>query len=272
MTATTPLATLTTTRTDSGLRGAIAAEWMKLRSLRSTLWFVLGSVASMVLISPFAAMTMTSNLKGVAGAEDSIDAASIGVSTISYFIIFILASLAMLSVTSEYSTGSITTTLSCVPDRRRVLLAKAAVTGAVSFVVGVVVAALGVLFGGTMLDEYAHYSGEIVFQVLATGVFLAAISVLTIGLSAVLRSAAGTIVVLFALFLVIPMLLQGIGEVVKSLDFLADIAEYFPSQAGAHFALNDTEPFGPFVGFLVVGAWAAAALWLGITTIRKRDA
>ncbi|WP_329123069.1 ABC transporter permease [Streptomyces sp. NBC_01465] len=256
----------------SSTMNALNAEWIKLRTLRSTWWAVAASALAMVASAPLTAMTMTNNNEAAHAAPGSVAYTSVAVQLTAYFVQFIVIAPAVLAITSEYAHGSLATSLQCVPVRARLLLAKAGVVAGLGFGAGVLNGALGTFTGGPSLEQYGVLDGgQAVRQILAMGVFCALAAVFALGTGAVLRSSAGTVTVLFVVMLVLPLLLLGLAEVLGQ-TWLANLSECFPSTAGIGFMSGDTHPFGPAVALLILAAWAAAALAAAARVLNSRDA
>ncbi|KOG91046.1 ABC transporter permease [Streptomyces varsoviensis] len=241
-----------------GLPGAVAAEWTKLWSLRSTWYFLLVAAA---------VMAVTAGCIGTVSHDPAASVARPATLATVYGVEFVVAALAMLSVTGEYATGSITNTLQCVPNRARMLVAKSITLGGVAFGAGIVLAAIGVAAGGAAMDAGVFEMSYVAGQVLAIAVHLALLSVLTVGLAAIVRSSAGAITALFLLLLIVPMILQSIPA-----DFFTDLAQFLPQAAGAQFMADEAELYGPVAGLLILVAWAAAFLTAATVVLRRRDA
>jgi ABC-2 type transport system permease protein len=241
-----------------GLRGAVAAEWTKLFSLRSTWYFLLAAAAVMGVTA--ASVGAVTHDAGASPADPATLATVYGVE-------FVVAALAMLCVTGEYATGSITNTLQCVPDRARLLVAKSVTTGAVAFAAGIVLAVIGTVAGAAAMDASAFDFSHVVGQVFGVAVHLMLMSVLTVGLAAIVRSSAGAITVLFVLLLIVPTILQSIP-----LDFLTNLAQFLPQAAGTQFLTGDADLYGPTTGLLLLAVWTAASLTLATAILRRRDA
>jgi ABC-2 type transport system permease protein len=90
------------------LGDAIAAEWIKLWSLRSTWWYLGGSAAIVVL---------TSLLESGDGDPTTPDAVAPVLAAVSYFVQYILAVFGIVAITGEIATRSITVTMACTPRR-----------------------------------------------------------------------------------------------------------------------------------------------------------
>src|SRR5690348_12774961 len=120
-------------------RAALAAEWIKLRSLRSMLMTaVLGAVASIGL----ADLEAKNNGAGWAHL-DAVQKARFDPLSINFdFVILgvlLFGVLGALVVTNEYGSGLIRTTLAATPQRGLVLAAKAVLAGLAAFALAVVI-------------------------------------------------------------------------------------------------------------------------------------
>lgn len=249
----------------TALTRTAAAEWLKLRSVRSTWWFAAGALVTMLLVTALNADSTAGELRAEGALPGSVEAASVAVTAMSW-VHYILGALGMLTMTGEYATRAITVSLACTPARSRLLLAKAAVVGVAVLAAGVVLAALGVAVSTPLLREYGHFdAGQVAARILAMGVHLALIAVLALGLGTLIRRSAGTITVLFVLLALLPNLLQGLAEPLNA-QFLGTVATHTPAFAGERFMTGE-----PAFG-LVLAAWAAAAVAAGIWALRTRDA
>lgn len=238
-----------------------AAEWIKLRTVRSTWWILGGAVAVTLLVATGEA----AELRAEAGAPGSVPATE-PVMAVLTWLYFILGALGMLSISSEYATRGIIVTLACTPVRTRLLLAKAAVVGATVFAAAVSVIAVGVVACAPALGAYGRYDvSEMTGRVLAMSTVLALVAVLALGVGALVRRSAGTLTVLFGLLMVLPVALPEIAER-WHLEFLATVAEHLPTAAGERFIAGE-----PALG-LVLAAWPAGALAVGAWALRRRDA
>ncbi len=113
--------------------------------------------------------------------------------------------LGVLVITSEYSTGSIQTSLAAVPRRGRFLAAKATVLTAVSLITGEATALTVFLLGQALISGQAPTAAfgqpGVLRAVLRSDLYLAALGV---ALGTLLRHPAAAIGVLVAVVLVLP--------------------------------------------------------------------
>ncbi|MGN9809856.1 ABC transporter permease subunit [Micromonospora sp. BQ11] len=256
-------------RTTGVLTGAVAAEWTKIWSVRSTWWALLGGALLMAAtagqLAIYAANANTddnpANDLGVLPVTDVVVDA-VGLTQ------FAVLALGLLAVTSEFTTGTIRTTMQCTPSRGRVLLAKALVTAAVTVPAGLLLGGIGVLVAGPVLGRWGTVPpAATVGDLVAVAVYLALVGVLALGLAAVLRSAVLTLIVLFLTLSVVPSALRELD--VTALDRIADA---LPGEAGGHFLTGGGDPYPPAVGLALLTAWTVAALLAGRAALRRRDA
>lgn len=241
----------------AGLRGAVAFEWTKLVSLRSTWYLLLTAFAVLGLAAPGIGVTVHDP-----AASPALPAAFAAL----YGTGLVVAGLAMLSVTGEYATGGITTSLQCVPGRARFLLAKCLVLGGLSFVAGLVLGAVGTVLGAVSMDASTFSGASVTGEVLAIGAYTALLSVLTLGLAVVLRSSAGTLTALFLLLFVLPAVLGMVPGGV-----LDEAATLLPQGAGERL-LGGGTGYGPGLGLPLLAAWALLSVGVGAQVLRRRDA
>jgi ABC-2 type transport system permease protein len=236
---------------------SLAAEWIKLRSVRSTYGSLLAAVAVTVGIAALAAWAITTDDQPNPAPTTQLAAVGASVGQ------FGLVALAALAITGEFATGSIRTTLAATPARWAVLTAKAAVVGAVTFPAGLVATALATLTASAILgigtDGLLAVSAR-------SAVALALTSLLVVGLGAVLRSAAGTITTAVAVLFAPPIL----GALVSN-EVVAAVLDYLPAGLTTVLVSGTGERYGPEVAALLLGVWAVGVLAAGAITLYRRD-
>ncbi|WP_419996179.1 ABC transporter permease [Streptomyces boninensis] len=209
----------------------------------------------------------------------------------SWVALMAFAALGALFVTSEYRRGMIRTTLTASPRRGRVLLAKAAVVGGVSFAVALPATAIGFsLAQSRMRDKgwappvYPHFSlteGPGLRAVLGTAALLALVAVLAMAAGALLRHSAGAITGVIVLML-LPLILGSALplDLIQWVFRLTPTAAFSVQQGLPHYDQlsrpcmpeNSCYPLPSYGGLGVLAAWAAIVLVLAIWRLRRRDA
>jgi ABC-type transport system involved in multi-copper enzyme maturation permease subunit len=187
--------------------------------------------------------------------------------------------LGALTISSEYSTGMIRTSLTAMPRRGTVFAAKGVVFGAVALVVGLVTSFLAFFVGQAILSSQ-HVNTtlgqpEVLRTVIGGGLFLAVCGLLSYGLGAMLRHSAGAIAAGIGLMFVLWILSQFLPGPPSGWFGQADIDKWIPFNAGSaiwEHQANGLNPFSPWIGFAVFCAYAAVAVIAGLVVFLRRDA
>ena len=136
----------------AGLRGALASEFTKLRSVRSTYW----TLGALFIVSVGLAVAITAgtaaNLVNNPGNKAGFDATQTSLGAFFELGQLIIAVIGAMVITSEYSTGMIRTSLTAQPRRGVVYAAKAIVFTAVTLVISVITAFVAFFAGQAMLS------------------------------------------------------------------------------------------------------------------------
>jgi ABC-2 type transport system permease protein len=279
-TASRPAQRLSARTTSLSFGGVLRSEWIKLRSLRSTVW---SYVAVVVIVVGMALVLASSIAAGDDSAPDTLGGsveAQAGLfvqsSTVGVFLgQLVVAVLGVLVIGGEYSTGMSRSTFTAVPKRLPVLAAKAAVLFVVTFLVGLVATVLAFLASAAVYaphDVSASLTDPDVFMpLLGASLYLALVAVFSLGVGMMVRASAGGIGIVLAFLLVVPTILQLIPA-----DWAQDIHPYLLATAGTNM-FAPTEITGPEVlttweDLLVVLGWVAASVAGAATLLVKRDA
>ncbi|HEY3556412.1 MAG TPA: ABC transporter permease [Kribbella sp.] len=261
--------TLTSVLAGGGLANAVRSEWTKLWSVRSS-W--LNLVAAVVLSTLLGlqygwGLAYDNTHLGPGELAEQQPIGHFGASVM-LIVQVVIAAFALLTVTSEYATGSIRSTLQWTPVRRDVVLAKAAVLAPVLFVYGIVVAALASVAGGLTAGQWADWDlAALVVDVVSVGFYATAAGLFSAGIAWVVRSTAGTLTAAFLLLLVVPLML---GQ--ASLRALVWTAAVLPGGAGQNFLTGATDPVSPTLSAAILILWAIGGLVLGTRVLTRRDA
>ena len=137
----------------AGLRGAIASEFTKIRSVRSTYWtlaaLLVVSIGIGAAITAGSAANFTHNPANKAG----FDATQTSLAAFFEIGQLIIAVIAALAITSEYSTGMIRTSLTAQPRRGTVYAAKAIVLTSLTLIVSLVTSFIAFFVGQALLSS-----------------------------------------------------------------------------------------------------------------------
>jgi len=137
----------------AGLRGAIASEFTKIRSVRSTYW----TLAALLVVSIGIGAAITGGTEASFSHNPANKAAfdATQISLIAFFEIgqLIIAVIAAMAITSEYSTGMIRTSLTAQPRRGTVYAAKAIVLTSLTLIVSLITSFIAFFVGQALLSS-----------------------------------------------------------------------------------------------------------------------
>lgn len=255
-------------------RGVLGTEWIKLRSVRSTVWTLLATAVVGVGLGAVVTSAQAARFDARSlAAQQTFDPTR---SSLSGFLFAQLALgiLGVLIVSAEYSTGTIRATFSAIPRRPLVLTAKALLFAVITFVVGEVVAFVAFFIGQDILTGHTPTASlsdtSALRAVISAGLYLVVLGLFALGLAAIIRHTAASISAFVGSLFVLPI----IAAVLPS-SFSDDVSRFLPQQIGtvmmtAHYHGSDT--FGPWTGFLLLCGYAAISLVIAGVLLVRRDA
>ncbi|MEU9062623.1 ABC transporter permease subunit [Streptomyces sp. NPDC048430] len=242
-----------------GLGDAIASEWTKIRSVRSTVWTLGVMIVLLVGIGLLTAFTVS-----ISDAPlDDTPVLSLGFFGVLLGSICVIT-LGVLTIASEYGTGMIRTTLTACPSRARMLIAKSIVFFLLAFTITTVTTGIVGVLQTAMLDGATPDAGYWVRSTAGVGLYVATLGLLSLALGALIRHSAGAItimigVVLLPLVLAIFMFSPTLASVQQALF------EYsIPNQLGAMYDVSVTAS-GPT-------GWEPLWIILGVTAVAMAGA
>jgi len=268
--------TNTTSLSHLSAPGIVNSEWIKLRTVRSTVW----SYAIIVLVSLGMALLMSTTIDfgGATVPADQHNGLLLQASTFGiYFGQLVVGVLGVLVISGEYSTGMIRSTLTAVPKRLPALAAKALVLFVTTFVVGLVSTfasfAIAVPLLGRLGVEPDFADGTLLGDLALAALYLALVSVFALGVGTILRSAAGGIAAALGVILLLPTIFQLIAGLTQA-QWAADVIPYLLSNAGTGMFTPSFDGSGleQWQNLLVVLAWVVVSLVGGAVLLKRRDA
>jgi len=294
----------------AGLRGVIASEFTKIRSVRSTYWTIAALIIVSVGIAALVGFGIANNIQNQPWNKAGTDG------TQSILIPFfelgqlIIAVIGAMAITSEYSTGMIRTSLTAMPRRGTVYLGKLIVLTVVSLVISLVTSFLaffvgsltlsgsgvaGSLFhnvtvpmgvnmsppkGGpgngppnyTFVGQLTITPAHVLTAIVGCALFVTVVSLIAFGLGAIIRHTAGAITSAIGLMFVLSIIIQILPD-----NWRWDIMRFFPDAAGRVISVTLPGQQNPHLWstwpqFLVTVTWAAVLVIVGGYLFRKRDA
>ncbi len=281
-----------------GLRRAMAAEWTKLWSVRSTMWTLAATVVAVVGLCALGTGTVSPSEI----IEDPTRRSLIGI----FLGQLIFGVLGVLVMSAEYGTGTIRATLSAVPRRPLVLTAKVLVFGAVAVVVSEILAFSAFAVGQAILSakhavgskaaavQHAQQFGVklphniqavlttgsaslgqpgVLRAVIGAGLYLTVLGLLALGLATIIRHTAGAISAFVGVVLVLPLIVQALPASISNA-----VARYLPANIGLVMFSTAGAPdrigyaFSPWTGFAILLLYTVVILAIGCWVLVRRDA
>ncbi|MFD5894674.1 MULTISPECIES: ABC transporter permease subunit [unclassified Streptomyces] len=249
------------------LGDAVASEWTKIRSVRSTMWTLGVMIVLMVGVGGLAAWAVSLS-ETTLGTESALPLGFFGALLGSICVI----TLGVLTIASEYGTGMIRTTLTACPSRGRVLAAKSLVFFLLVLTITTVTAALVGGIQVAVLDGRAPTGQEWLQATLGVGLYLALLGLMSLGVGSLIRHSAGAITIMIGVVL-LPLVLAMFMFSSSLVDVQQALFEYsIPSQIAVLYDTSMTGS-GPkgwdplFIGTVVTTVVMALAFF----SLDRRD-
>lgn len=262
----------------AGFAGTLRSECTKIRSVRSTYWslfllVVAGIAWSVAFCAGEAARWPHLSLQDRAGF-DPAQSSVLGLALLGQLVIVVLGTL---SITSEYSTGMIRTSLTVMPRRWVLCAAKAAVFTAIALVVALLTS-FAAFFTGQALLSGTHAAATlsqpgVLRAVIGAAVYVALCGLFSFGLGAILRSTAGAMATAFGLLFLVPQLAKALPS-----TWYADVVRWLPGGdvvaaiTGTQRVSDSPHLFSAWGEFAVFGAYTVVLLAAGAVLLARRDA
>ena len=250
----------------------LRSEWIKIRSVRSTVWAVVAMAAALMGGAAFAAVGIVVKDTPPAAAAVAADPSGGTLSGAGLAQLAVIA-FGVVAVTGEYRTRMVRSSVAAVPARLPLVWGKAVVVAASATLVSLaalllsfLVASLVVATEGLTISLLtAGVARAMVGAALALGITGA----LATGFGWLLRNTAAAVFLLLAVFYVVPtlatLLPQSVGE---------NVVPFLPSNAVA--ALTQVAPIEgalpPAAGLAFYAGYAVLTLFAAALVLRRRDA
>jgi ABC-2 type transport system permease protein len=255
------------------LNQLMTAEWIKLRSLRSSKWTMVALVAVTVgLGALFSALTAhhwphmsAQEHRDWDPTNNSLAGAAFGQLAVAVF--------GVLAITGEFTSGTIRSSVAAVPRRTPLIVAKAIVYGGLALAVGELISFASYFIGMALFSGHTPIShlGDpgVIRAIVLTGAYEAIVCLIALGIGLALRHTAGAISSLVALLIVLPGIIAALPTGAQNA-----LERFMPEQIAASSTgavVPEAHYFGPWSGFAVLCLYAAIAMGVGAWTFARRD-
>jgi ABC-2 type transport system permease protein len=251
----------------------VKAEWIKLRSLRSTWWTLGAMIVTTIGIGALGCALNASHWSTATVAEragwdptnQSLSGTIFGQLAIAVF--------AVLAITGEYSSGTIRSSIAAAPRRTPLLLAKAVVYGGAALLAGEVISLASFFIGQRIMSGRIPTASlgqpGVLRAVLLAGVYLLIVAWISLAIGFAVRHTAGAITAIVALLLVVPGILSALPSSVQN-----SVGKFLPEQiAGGSTSavVREAHAFSAPVGLGLLVLYATVALTLAGWSLVRRD-
>ena len=242
-----------------------AAEWSRLWTVKATWWFLAAAAGTMVGLGTVAGFDAGGSPETAKG-DPAWGAAEFTAMPAQ----FALLALVLLAVTSDYATGGIVPALQWTPRRGVLFLARTLVAAGAATAAGVLFALVASVAGYLAARPVLTLPLDTGVGVLATVAFVFGCgTLLAAGLGFLLRNTAGSLVSVFLLVLVLPLLLPQFGY-----EWLTDVADRLPGTCALFLLVG--EPTRPGItetsSVVTMLVWTSGTLLLGWLRLVREDA
>jgi ABC-2 type transport system permease protein len=264
---------------------ALWAEWTKLRTVPSTFWLLLATVASTVAFGLLVCSAVDTAgghpgcVPGAAGCGDE----DVVLNSLSgaYFGQIAVVALGVLAATTEYATGTIRSTFAALPLRARVMLAKVAVLVGPILAASLSASVASFLLGQPILQANGFIPAQgyptvslvdasAARAIIGTALYLGVIAVLAFAVGTIVRRAGSAIAIVLAVLYAPAVVSLMLAEPLRGWLLVAS-----PMMAGLAVQRTvlraDSVPIDTWAGLGVAAAWASIALLTALWLVRRRD-
>jgi ABC-2 type transport system permease protein len=250
-------------RTSAGFSDVVRAEWTKARTVPSTRWTVIVTAVLGIGLSALIS-SLAANHYAQSSLSDRQTWDPTGISEAGFLIAQLaIGVLGVLLVTSEYSSGSIGSSLAAVPRRGRFLAAKAVVIMVLAFVVVEVIAFVAFFIGQALISGHAPTATlgqtDVARALIGGGLYGALLGMTGLALGTVIRNAAGAI--------------PGVAAALPN-SIEHTVEKYWPTGAGGQVStvVRSSNTLSPWAGFAVFLLFVAILSVIALTLLNRRDA
>jgi ABC-type transport system involved in multi-copper enzyme maturation permease subunit len=253
------------------LSNALRSEWIKIRSVRSTVITLGVMIILGIGISDLASLAGRAAVSRHAHHIIQPVSQSLSGMLLAQIVIGVLG---VLAFTGEISSNTIKTSVAATPNRTVLLTAKLITFSVISVVVSEVIAFVCFFTGQAIMSgpiataslSQTHVLGAVA----GTGLFVALLSVFALSLGVIIRRSAGAISAFVGIYLVLPLLVAPLPS-----PYSTDISKFLPFNIArtltATAAGSTSTSFSPLTGFLLVALYTAIVVGVAYSLLNKRD-
>lgn len=279
----------------------VDSEWLKFRSVRTSFWLMFTGILLTIIVAIGVGVIYTMIIDN-AQSKQHISTAQIQTALASTMFPFAMTGLipvlvvtfgllGVFSFSTEYTTGTIRTTLVTSPRRVTVYLAKMTLMFIVMFLAAFVMIAIAAgivwLFFGTRGIDPFPPNGLVLREMVSASGYVALLSLIALAIGAIVRNSAGAVCIYLAIVLVLPAAFAGIsGLVTQVAPWFATVNDWLPTNAGSAMmrltdpgqtaliqaqSVGDSSPFPALAGLAILIGYVVVFNVIGMLLLKRRD-
>jgi ABC-2 type transport system permease protein len=251
----------------------VRSEWTKFRTVRSTYWTFLVAIVLGIGLAALVSGISANHYQTDPTVRFGWDPTQRSIRPEWFLAQLAFSVLGVMTVTSEYSTGMIRSSLTAVPKRFRMMSAKLLVFGVAALVVGEAISLVSFLVGQLLIQGKAPSASlgqhDVLRVVLGAGLYLLFIGWLGSAFAVIVRGAAAGIALVVGMLFILP----GIAEALPT-SWSQPIEKYWPTNAGQQlmFLHRDSHTLPAWLGFGEFAVFVAVVMVLAFVMLERRDA
>lgn len=246
---------------------ALRGEWIKLSTLRSTWWSI--GIAALLTVGIAALIAQSVTMPEF----EPIQAVVMPVQ----FTMLLAGILGAISVTGEYSTGMIRSTLTANPVRGAVLAAKAVVLAVFLFLSSLVIFSTAALVVSLIVgsrDQSIDWSdpARSFLPIIIASASMAVFALIGVAFGFILRSGAGAIAATVGVLFVLPIVASFFSFAGDAWQWVLELTNYLPSMAAQSAILPAAGADVNVSAYLTLAGWVVGSMLAAWAVLRTRDA
>jgi ABC-2 type transport system permease protein len=252
------------------------AEWIKMRSVRSTVWTLTAMTAITIGISVIAGAVIPGQWHTLTASQRStFDPTSISLRGL-LFGQLVIGVLGVMVMSAEYGTGTIRATLAAIPNRPLIVATKAAVFAILAAAVGQVLAFGAFFITQALLSSPAPHASlgqpGVLRAVVGGGLIIPILGLFALGLATLIRHTAGAITTFVGTLLVLPITLDALPSSISHPILACLPLQISDTMTSVVPATDGGWTLSPWAGFGVLCMYALVTLGIGAWLMVRRDA
>ncbi|MDG4856689.1 ABC transporter permease subunit [Streptomyces sp. T-3] len=252
----------TTTLGRAGFPQALAYEWIKFRSVRSTVWTTIATALMPVLGAVFVALT------GSLQPDDTVLGGSLTMSVTAQMLAAVVGALV---VSGEYGSGTIRTTFAANPRRATVLAAKGTLIAGLMYVLALVSCSLAYFVGDGLLEDGKYAQGEPLPALFGIAASFAVAGLLGLAVGTLVRHSAGAVTTVIGLLLLPSLFGPLFGDAERWVAGVSPTAALEKLTQTSDASTEAVGSLGGWASLLLVAGYTVVLVAAATAVLRRRD-